>query len=55
MVNLTNSSYALNPIDIQKVYNGKSIHPLLLLIYILSTQFIGCGIAGNQFFKIECN
>jgi len=47
MVNLTNSSYALHLIDVQKVYYKKSISPILILVFILSSQFIGYGIAGN--------
>ncbi|CAF3711071.1 unnamed protein product [Rotaria sp. Silwood1] len=46
MANLTNSSYALNPIDVQKVYYKKSIHPILAFGFILSSQLIGYGIAG---------
>ncbi|CAF3676247.1 unnamed protein product, partial [Rotaria sp. Silwood1] len=45
MANLTNSSYALNPIDVQKVYYKKSIHPILAFGFILSSQLIGYGIA----------
>ncbi|CAF5016632.1 unnamed protein product, partial [Rotaria sp. Silwood1] len=47
MANLSNTSYALNPIDVQKVYYKKSIHPILTFGFILSSQLIGYGIAGN--------
>ncbi|CAF3647754.1 unnamed protein product [Rotaria sp. Silwood1] len=46
MANLSNTSYALNPIDVQKVYYKKSIHPILTFGFILSSQLIGYGIAA---------